>query len=101
MRFAFRFSLLFFGGVLFAVGGLTSAQAPDKARAGPSPRTDLAHIGPNDRILPINLGSALQLAGARPLDIDIAVQRTQIAAAELDRAKTLWLPTLYVGIDYF
>ena len=58
-------------------------------------------IAAQQRILPINLGSALQLAGVRPLDIDIAVQRLQAAAADLDRTKTLWLPNLYVGVDYF
>lgn len=56
---------------------------------------------PNDRVLPVNLASALQLAGVRPLDIDVAVQRIQLAGAELDRAKALWLPTLYLGVDYF
>ncbi len=54
-----------------------------------------------DKLLPINLGSALQLAGVRPLDIDMAVQRVQLAGADLERAKVLWLPTLYLGVDYY
>jgi outer membrane protein TolC len=51
--------------------------------------------------LPINLPTALQLVGASPLDIDLASQRLQAAAAQLERANVLWLPTVYVGADYF
>jgi outer membrane protein TolC len=51
--------------------------------------------------LPINLPSALALAGSAPLDIAIASQRVQQAAADLDRARTLWLPTVVLGADYF
>ena len=54
-----------------------------------------------DKALPINLPTALQIAGARPLDIALASQRIQIAIAGLDRAKVLWLPTIYVGADYY
>lgn len=50
--------------------------------------------------LPINLPTALQLANAQPLDIALAAQRVQVAAAALDRANVLWLPTLYLGVDY-
>jgi outer membrane protein TolC len=56
---------------------------------------------PCDRPLPINLPTALQLAGVRPLDIALASQRVRVAAAQLDRARVLWLPTLYLGVDYF
>jgi outer membrane protein TolC len=50
--------------------------------------------------LPINLPTALCLANARPLDILLAQQRTQVAAAQLRRARALWLPTVYLGTDY-
>jgi outer membrane protein TolC len=56
---------------------------------------------PCDRPLPINLPTALQLAGGRSLDIDLASARIQIAAAQFDRAKVLWLPTILFGGDYF
>jgi outer membrane protein TolC len=46
------------------------------------------------------LPTALQLAGVRPIDIAVAAQRTQIAAAELERANLFWLPNLYLGVDY-
>jgi outer membrane protein TolC len=54
-----------------------------------------------DRPLPINLPTALKLAGARPLDIAAAAARIRLAAAELQRAQVLWLPTVYLGADYF
>jgi outer membrane protein TolC len=55
----------------------------------------------DDRPLPINLATALQLAGARPLDIALAAERVRVAAAQLQRANVLWLPTVYIGGDYF
>jgi outer membrane protein TolC len=43
----------------------------------------------------------LQLAGVRPIDIALASERIRFAAAQLDRAQVLWLPTVYLGVDYF
>ena len=54
-----------------------------------------------DKPLPINLPTALQLAGVRPIDIAVASQQIQLAAAQLDQARVLWLPTIYLGTDYF
>jgi outer membrane protein TolC len=51
--------------------------------------------------MPINLPTALQLAGVRPIDIAVASERIRVAAAQLDRAEVLWLPTVYVGGDYY
>jgi outer membrane protein TolC len=56
---------------------------------------------PGDRPLPINLPTALRLSGSRALDVALAATRIQVAAAELERANVLWLPTVYLGIDYF
>src|SRR5262249_19251302 len=56
---------------------------------------------PEESPLPINLPTALQLAGANPLEIALASQRLQAASAELRRADVLWLPTVFVGADYF
>jgi outer membrane protein TolC len=53
------------------------------------------------RPLPINLPTALQLAGVRPIDIEVASERIRAASAQLERANVLWLPTVYVGGDYF
>jgi outer membrane protein TolC len=56
---------------------------------------------PSDKPLPINLPMALQLAGVRPIDVQLASQRIQVAAAALERANVLWLPTILLGIDYY
>lgn len=50
---------------------------------------------------PINLPTAMHLANARPLDIQIASERVLAAQAQLLRAKALWLPTLNLGTDYY
>jgi outer membrane protein TolC len=54
-----------------------------------------------DRPLPINLATALQLANVRPLDVAVAQERVRVAAAQLERARVLWLPTLQLGPDYY
>lgn len=51
--------------------------------------------------LPINLPTALQLSGSSPLDITIAGERVDVAAAQFDRARLLWLPNVNLGADYF
>jgi outer membrane protein TolC len=50
--------------------------------------------------LPINLASALQLAGVSPLDIAAATVQVQQGLAVLLQAKVLWVPTLNAGVDY-
>lgn len=50
--------------------------------------------------LPINLPTALRLANVQAVDIAAAAQRIQVAAAVLDQARVLWLPTITVGGDY-
>src|SRR5262245_42250278 len=82
-------------GVGVVVAG-ARAQRPDDG-----PAATLARPVPGDRPLPINLATALQLSGARPLDIALASERTRAALAELERANVLWLPTLYLGVDYY
>jgi outer membrane protein TolC len=70
--------------------------APDVARdlpAVPSPP-------PEDRPLPINLPTALQLSNARALDVAAATERIRVAAAVLDQAEVLWLPTITIGGDF-
>src|SRR5208283_3633306 len=43
--------------------------------------------------LPINLPTALKLAGVQAVDIAAAAERIQVAAAVLEQARVLWLPT--------
>jgi outer membrane protein TolC len=54
-----------------------------------------------DRVHALTLAAALQLAGAEPLDIQIAARQVEIAARQFDRARLLWVPNLTVGTDYF
>ncbi|HEV3085013.1 MAG TPA: TolC family protein, partial [Gemmataceae bacterium] len=54
-----------------------------------------------DRPLPINLATALRLAGARPLIIAAAESSVQLAEAELAKARVLWLPSFNVGTGYY
>ncbi|MGQ0602864.1 MAG: hypothetical protein ACT4QE_14370, partial [Anaerolineales bacterium] len=43
----------------------------------------------------------MQLANARPLDVQIAARQVQIAAAQFDRAKWQWAPSILGGANYF
>jgi outer membrane protein TolC len=82
---------------------------PDPDIPAASPHTDpstlstaaVSEVGsllvPGQSLAPIDLPSALKLAGARDLDIAIARQRIAVAVAELQQAQVLWLPSLFVG----
>jgi outer membrane protein TolC len=54
----------------------------------------------DDRVLPINLPTALQLANVRAVDVVAAAERIEVAAAQLDQAQVLWIPSLTLGGDY-
>src|SRR5438067_2115712 len=56
---------------------------------------------PEDRPLTLNLANALEMANVRPIDVAVAAERIRLAAAELERASVLWLPTLLLGVDYY
>src|SRR5262245_58234176 len=91
-----------------ALGTVLGTMLPGRAQEmAPVPQTvpqaalNVASLEASDKPLPINLPTALQLAGVQPLDIAIASQRIQAAAAQLKEAKVLWLPTFYLGGDYF
>lgn len=53
-----------------------------------------------DQALPINLATALRLAENRPLVIQAAEAAVLTEIGRLERARALWLPTLYVGFGY-
>ena len=56
---------------------------------------------PGQVIQPIDLASALRLAGARDLDIATARQQVLQALGELDEARGLWLPSLFTGPTFY
>ncbi len=94
-------------GALGSIGTLASLAFAQEQIALPQPVTSPppvlapASIPACKQPLPINLPTALSLAGVRPLDISLASERIAVAAAQLQRARVLWLPTVYAGVDYF
>jgi outer membrane protein TolC len=50
--------------------------------------------------MPVNLATAMQRAGARPLDIAVAIRQVEQALAVQLQARALWIPNLNAGIDY-
>src|SRR5262245_47875008 len=78
------------------VGAPRVDEAAPAAAKLPAPPT----LQADDRPLPINLPTALQLANVRALDVAAAAQRIQVAAAVLDQASVQWLPTVTMGGDY-
>jgi outer membrane protein TolC len=86
---------------LFSVVAAAHAQEPRTLPPTSLRLPEAVGATSEDRPLPINLPTALKLAGATPLDIAVASQRLETAAAQLDRAKVLWLPTIVMGGDYF
>ena len=57
-------------------------------------------VQPDDRPLPINLPTALQLANVQAVDVATAAERIKVAAAVLEQAEVLWLPSITLGGDY-
>jgi outer membrane protein TolC len=51
--------------------------------------------------LPIDLATALQLAGTRPIDVQLAREEVRGAVAALAQAHALWLPSVTIGGDYY
>jgi outer membrane protein TolC len=53
-----------------------------------------------DRPLPINLATAMRLADARPLIIEAARAAVETEYGLYEQARVLWLPSVYLGVDY-
>jgi outer membrane protein TolC len=77
-----------------ALAPAVSATPPDAAELAVVPAPQ-----PDDRPLPINLPAALQLANVQAVDIAAATARIRVAAAQLEQAEVLWLPTITIGGD--
>ncbi len=89
---------------LLGHGAGVSAQSlgiPPLALSSPVPSAEPAVARPAERTQPINLATALQLAGASPIDVQIAARQVELSAKAYDRAKLLWLPNISTGVDYF
>lgn len=99
-----RFALAVSIGVAFASlagRGVGQDSAPVASGIAPSLPVASSEAEVVDKALPINLPTALQLAQAQALDISVASERIRVAAAQLQRANVLWLPTIQTGTDYF
>ncbi len=91
--------------VVLGSAACAQAQLPPPARLGVPSGTPAAPVAPPalsscDRPYPINLLTALRLAHARSVDIAAAAERIRVAAAVLEQARVVWLPTITVGGDY-
>jgi outer membrane protein TolC len=73
---------------------------PELSEPNVRPPLEQARLATNDVPLPINLATALRLSDARPLVVAAAQARIQIAAAELEKARVLWLPDAAGGSAY-
>jgi outer membrane protein TolC len=70
--------------------------------ASPADRYNASAALISDQVIqPIDLASALRLAGVRDLDIATARQQVLQALGELDEARGLWLPSLFTGPTYY
>ena len=78
---------------------------PYAPRPMPGPAEAGAPVGGADAAapqgMPINLATAMQLAGVRPLDIEAATVQVRQALALQLQANALLIPTLNAGVDYF
>ncbi|MGO8690419.1 MAG: TolC family protein [Thermoguttaceae bacterium] len=84
----------------FAEGG-PIFQGPNVAPHPQPPQIAPAQPSASDQPLPINLATALCLSNARPLVIASAEASVREAAAQLEGAKVLWVPSLSVGPSYY
>ncbi len=62
----------------------------------------MASAGQTDSMssYPIDLTTAMRLAGANHLQIQLATERIREACARLDRAEVLWIPNVNLGVGY-
>lgn len=54
-----------------------------------------------EKPLPINLPTALQLANAQAIDVQLASERVRLAVAQWQQARALWLPDILLGPSYY
>jgi len=93
-------------GVAPALAGPRPVESSKTIFAGPELSEAAIHLPPSqpeprDKLLPINLATALRLSGARPLLIDAAQASLALAAAQLEKARLLWLPSMAGGVGYY
>jgi outer membrane protein TolC len=90
---------------LCSVGAAGCDQGPahlDQPRTLPTapPAWSPPQVKPGEEMFPISLPNALKLANARAWDISIAQRQLQIAVAQHEGAKAMWIPSLIGGAAY-
>jgi outer membrane protein TolC len=85
--------------LILLLSSLPGISAQEVVRA--LPRLSSPPLPAGTSVLPINLPTALKLADVRALDIALAAEQIRAAAARLDGSRALWLPSLFIGPDYF
>jgi outer membrane protein TolC len=75
-------------------------QGPILSGGQKPPQVAVGQVQPGDVPLPINLPTALRLAVARPLLIAAAQASLQLALAQWQHARVLWIPNFNVGGSY-
>jgi outer membrane protein TolC len=73
----------------------------DGSRSPATPEEVGLPLVPGQPIEPIDLGGALRLAGARDLDIALTRQQLFRAVADLQQARVLWLPSIFLGPTWY
>ena len=94
-------------GILALFSSTAAAQGvnpPAPLPSTPSRAENARELGsaliPEQTIQPIDLAGALRLAGARDLDVAIARERVCRSLAELEEARVLWLPSIFLGPNW-
>ena len=73
---------------------------PQKTPSTSPPAWSPPKAAPGEETYPISLPNALKLANARAWDISIAQRQLQIAVAQHEGAKAMWIPSLIGGAAY-
>jgi outer membrane protein TolC len=73
---------------------------PQKMPTTAPPVWSPPQAAPGEEVYPISLPNALKLANARAWDISIAQRQLQIAVAQHEGAKAMWIPSLIGGAAY-
>lgn len=87
-------------------GSVRRVQDSPPALPEPSPANSSGPVDPGSQLVPgqtiepIDLAAVLRLAGARDLDIAIARERVCQSVAELEQARALWLPSIFIGPNW-
>lgn len=87
-------------------GGLPDAEPSPTAETGeilpmPAPVSiEPAGPIPPENTVPIDLGTALQIAAGKNPQVGYTQQRIQEAYAQLQSAEVLWLPSIHLGASY-